>query len=334
VDERGLVFLKSLKAGMHNVFRLFSFKNLGYISDNISKNVLKPIFLKTMDQKIIDLYDEYTHMPLTREAFLKKLVKLTGSMALAMTVLPSLEGCYTAPKTAVDINDLFIERVTFPGVTGAADDMKAYVARPKADGRYPAVIVIHENRGLTPHIEDVTRRLAQAGYLAIAPDALSPFGGTPSNEDEARALISKLDPEQNLDNFINAVTYATERADSTRNVGAVGFCWGGAMANSLAVNVPALKAAVAYYGSQPEAKNVPRIKAAVQLHYAELDERINAGIPAYEEALKKAGVRYELYMYKGVNHAFHNDTSAARYDESAAKLSWERTLAFFEKYVK
>jgi carboxymethylenebutenolidase len=284
-----------------------------------------------MDQKIINLYDEYTHKPLTREEFLKKLAKLTGSMALAMTVLPSLESCYTAPKTTNDISELFTERVTYPGATGG---VKAYIARPKAEGKYASVMVIHENRGLTPHIEDVARRVAQAGYLAIAPDALSPFGGTPANEDEARELIGKLDVQQNLNNFIAGLKYVSERADSNGNTGCIGFCWGGAMANSLAVNVPSLKAAVAYYGSQPKAEDVPKIKAAVQLHYGGLDERINAGIPAYEEALKAAGIRYELYIYEGVNHAFHNDTSAARYNEAAAKLSWQRTLAFYEKYLK
>lgn len=196
------------------------------------------------------------------------------------------------------------------------------------------MVVIHENRGLNAHIEDVARRAALAGYLAIAPDALSPFGGTPANEDEGRAMFAKLDAQQNLTNFIKAFDYLKSRKDCNGKLGCVGFCWGGALANQLAVNVPDLKAAVAFYGRQPEAADVPKIKGAVQLHYGGLDERVNAGIPAYEGALKKANVPYELYIYEGANHAFHNDTSAARYNEAAAKLAWKRTLDFYAKYLK
>jgi carboxymethylenebutenolidase len=212
--------------------------------------------------------------------------------------------------------------------------MKAYVARPKKEGKYGAVVVIHENRGLNPHIEDVARRAASAGYLAIAPDALSPFGGTPANEDEARQSFGKLDNAQTITNFAKAFDYAGSRKDCNGKFGCVGFCWGGAMANNLAVSVPSLKAAVAFYGRQPNAEDVSKIKSAVQLHYGGLDERVNAGIPPFEEALKKANVKYELYIYAGANHAFHNDTSAARYNEAAAKLAWKRTLDFFEKYMK
>ena len=194
-------------------------------------------------------------------------------------------------------------------------------------------MVIHENRGLNAHIEDVTRRVAKAGFLAIAPDALSPVGGTPADTDKARDLFSKLDAKQNLQNFINGLNYVKARNDSNGSTGCVGFCWGGAMANQLAVNVPELKAAVAFYGSQPKAEDVPKIKAAVQLHYAGLDERINAGIAVYEQALKGAGTSYELYMYENVNHAFHNDTSAARYNETAARLAWQRTMDFFKKHL-
>lgn len=284
-----------------------------------------------MDQRIINLYDEYTHKPLTREDFLRKLVKITGSMAIAMTILPSLEGNYAKAAIRIDDESLSTERITYPG---AAGDMKAYVARPKKDGKYAAVVVIHENRGLNPHIEDVTRRAALAGYLAIAPDALSPMGGTPANEDEARQLFGKLDAQQTITNFAKAFDYAEGRKDCNGKFGCVGFCWGGAMSNNLAVNVPKLKAAVAYYGRQPVVEDVAKIKAAVQLHYGGLDERVNAGIPTYEEALKKNKVKYELYIYEGVNHAFHNDTSAARYNEAAAKLSWKRTLDFYDKYLK
>jgi carboxymethylenebutenolidase len=283
-----------------------------------------------MDQRIINLYDEYTHKPLSRDVFIKKLIGITGSLAAAMSVIPLLEGCYSKAATSENAADITTERITYPGASG---EMKAFLARPKKDKKYAAVVVIHENRGLNPHIEDVTRRVAQAGYLALGVDALSPLGGTPSNEDQGREMIGKLDMAQNLQNYLKAYDYLATRQDCNDRFGCVGFCWGGALANLLAVNDPRVRAAVAYYGRQPEAADVPKIKGAVQLHYASLDERINAGIPAYEAALKAVKVPYELYMYEGVNHAFHNDTSAARYNEAAAKLSWQRTLAFFDKHL-
>lgn len=282
-----------------------------------------------MDQRIIQLYDEYTHKPLTRKEFLERLIQLAGGATAAMAMLPLLESCSTSAKTQSD--GLITEYGAYPGVNG---EMKAYIARPKMTKPYAAVVVIHENRGLNAHIEDVTRRAAMAGYLAVAPNALAPLGGTPSNEDDARQLFTTLKPEESLQNFIRVFDYLKTRKDCNGRFGCVGFCWGGLMANNLAVNVPSLRAAVAFYGRQPDSAEVPKIKAAVQLHYAGLDERVNAGIGTYEEALKKAGTRYELYMYEGVNHAFHNDTSAARYNEAAAKLAWQRTLAFFEKYLK
>jgi carboxymethylenebutenolidase len=283
-----------------------------------------------MDQRIINLYDEYTHKPLPRDIFIKRLAVLTGSLTAALTILPSLEGNYAVAQTTITEEDLFTERVTYPTDGG---EMKGYVARPKKEGKYPTVIVIHENRGLNPHIEDVTRRAAKAGFLAMAPDALSLLGGTPPNEDEARGLFAKLDNNQNTTNFAKAFPYLRSRKDSNGKFGCVGFCWGGAMANQLAVHVPDLKAAVAFYGRQPDAADVPKIKAAVQLHYAALDERINAGMAAYEAALKENKKVYEQYVYEGVNHAFHNDTSAARYSESAAKLAWGRTVDFWKKYL-
>jgi carboxymethylenebutenolidase len=211
--------------------------------------------------------------------------------------------------------------------------MKAYVARPKADKKYAAVVVIHENRGLNAHIEDVTRRAAKAGYLAIAPNALAPIGGTPANEDEARTKFQELKAENNLQNFINVFPYLKTRKDYNGKAGCVGFCWGGAMANNLAVQVPNLKAAVPFYGRQAATEDVPKINAALQLHYGGMDERVNAGIAAYEEALKKNGKTYELYIYEGAQHAFHNDTAPTRYNEAAAKLAWNRTLEFFKKYL-
>ncbi|MFI5133452.1 MAG: dienelactone hydrolase family protein [Chitinophagales bacterium] len=283
-----------------------------------------------MDQRIINLYDEYTHKPLSRQEFLQRLAIIAGGTAAAMTILPMIEVNY-ANAAITKSEELFTERVTYPGVNG---DMQAYIARPKEEKKYPAVVVIHENRGLNAHIEDVTRRAANAGYLAIAPNALSPLGGTPENEDEARTKFQQLKPDETLNNFIKVFDYLPTRKDCNGKWGCVGFCWGGGIANDLAVNVPSLKAAVAFYGRQPKAEDVAKIKAAVQLHYGSLDERIDAGIPAYEEALKKNNITYEIYMYEGANHAFHNDTAPTRYNEAAAKLAWQRTIEFFGKYLK
>ena len=282
-----------------------------------------------MDQKIINLYDEYTHKPLSRQEFLHRLAVLSGGMAAAMSILPMLEVNYKeAARTSED--NLFIEKINYAGVNG---QMEAYVARPVKDKKYPAVIVIHENRGLNAHIEDVARRAAKEGYLAIAPNALAPIGGTPANEDEARTKFQQLKEADSLQNFIRVFDYLPSRKDFDGNVGCVGFCWGGAMSNSLAVHVPTLKAAVAFYGRQPAAADVSRIKAAIQLHYGGLDTRINEGMAAYEEALKTNGIKYEQYVYEGVNHAFHNDTAPTRYNEAAAKLAWKRTMDFFDKHL-
>ena len=282
-----------------------------------------------MDQRIIDLYDEFTHTNVPRREFLARLAKITGSMSAAVALLPMLRNNYAHARVVpADDSRIAEDYVEYPGPRGP---VRAYQATPTGTGPFPGVVVIHENRGLNPHIEDVARRAATAGYLAVAPDALSPLGGTPGEEDRARTMMRELDADQTRDNFVAGVTYTAEHQSSTGRVGCVGFCWGGAMANQLAVHSAKLQAAVAFYGRQPAAADVPRIKAAILLHYAGLDRRINAGIPAYEEALTAAGVRYELHMYDGVNHAFHNDTSPTRYDEAAAKLAWERTIAFFDR---
>ncbi len=284
-----------------------------------------------MNQEIINLFDEYTHQPLSRKEFINRLAKLTGGMAAAMAVLPLLEVNYAQAKTLTEDDDtISISDITYPG---DGTEMKGYLAQPKTKGKLGSVVVIHENRGLNPHIKDIARRVAKAGYLALAPDALSTFGGTPQNEDEARELIGKLDPKKNLKNFLKAFDYLTDKKESNGKTGCVGFCWGGAMANQLAVHSPTLNAAVAFYGRQAEAADVPKIKAAVQLHFGGLDERINAGIPAYETALKAAGIKYELYIYEGAQHAFNNDTAPTRYNEAAAKLAWERTLEFLKKHI-
>ena len=284
-----------------------------------------------MDQKIINLFDEYTHKPLSRNDFLKRLAVLTGSMSAAMSILPMLEVNYAKAETiSEDDEDLITGDITYPG---SGTQMKAYLARPKTQGRLGSVVVIHENRGLNPHIRDVTRRVAKAGYVALAPDALSPFGGTPANEEEARSMFGKLDEQNNLNNFLKAFDYLREQPFSNGKTACIGFCWGGAMANQLAVHSPQLSAAISYYGRQPKAEDVSKIKAHVQLHYGEHDERINAGIKDYENALKEAGTKYELYIYEGAQHAFNNDTAPTRYNEKAAKLAWDRTLKLLKSTI-
>ena len=252
---------------------------------------------------------------------------LAGSAALATTALSVLEPGYAQAATISPLaEDLVEETVTWPG-DGAT--VSGYLVHPKGKKKRGAVVVIHENRGLTPHIKDVTRRVAQAGYLALGVDALSVMGGTPADEDQGRELIGQLDPQKNLNNYLAALTYLRARPECNGRTGCVGFCWGGGLANQLAVHDPRLNAAVAYYGQQPRAEDVPQIKAALMLHYAGLDQRIDAGIPAYEAALKAAHIPYELFVYEGVNHAFNNDTSPARYNAEAATLAWERTLRLF-----
>jgi carboxymethylenebutenolidase len=281
-----------------------------------------------MDQRIIDLYDEYTHAPLDRRVFLDRLAKLAGGTAAAAVLLPLLERRAVAAMIAADDARLAASSVTYPGKSG---EMRGYLAKPATGSKFGAVIVIHENRGLNAHIEDVARRAAVAGFLALAPDFLSPAGGTPTNEDQARDMIGKLDPATTVANAVATVAYLRSHPDGNGKVGAVGFCWGGGLVNQLAVNDPTLNAAVAYYGRTPDPADAVKIKAPLLLHYAGLDTRINEGVPAYRAALDKAGVTYAAYTYDGANHAFNNDTSPERYNADAAKLAWDRTVAFFEE---
>jgi carboxymethylenebutenolidase len=285
-----------------------------------------------IDQQIIDLYDEYTHAPLDRRVFLARLAQLTGSTVAAAALVPLLEA-NQARAAIVSPDDQRLEagRMTYPGATG---DIKAYMARPKGATKLPAVIVIHENRGLNAHIEDVTRRVALEGFLALGPDLLSPVGGTPENEDTAREMIGKLDGQQTVQNLVAAVAFLAQPANGNGKVGAMGFCWGGGMVGELAVNAPDLDAAVVYYGRQPKTAEVDKIKAPLLLHYAGMDARINEGIPAFEEALKKANKTYILHMYDGAQHAFNNDASAARYNKPAAEQAWGRTIAFMKENLK
>ena len=285
-----------------------------------------------MDQKMIDLYEKYARDLLDRREFLKRLTVLAGSTAAAMALLPLLENS-TASAQIVPKNDPRLLTV-YSKYPGSGGDVRAYLARPKGDERLPAVVVIHENRGLVPHIEDVSRRFALEGFLALAPDALTPVGGTPEDQEKAPALFQKLDPKSTTGDFVAAAKFLKTHPGSTGKVGVVGFCWGGAMANQVAVNSPDVIAAVPYYGRQPAPEDVPKIKASLLLHYAGNDEGVNKGIAGYETALKNAKVDYKLYMYEGAQHAFNNDTTPARYNKEAAQLSWQRTIAFLKEKLK
>jgi carboxymethylenebutenolidase len=285
-----------------------------------------------MDPKISDLYQDYLAAFLDRRGFIKRLSLLAGGTAAAYALLPWLEnGFARAAMVAPDDDRLEAEEVKYPGADG---EVKAYLAKPKGQAKRPGVVVIHENRGLNPHIEDVARRVAMEGFLALAPDALSSMGGTPEDPDQAREMIGKLEQRTTVDNFVAAAKYLKTHPLSTGKVGVVGFCWGGAMANQVAVLSPDVSAAVPYYGRQPAVEDVPKIKASLLLHYAGEDERINAGIPDFEAALKKASVDYRLFTYPGAKHAFNNDTNAARYNKEAADLAWKRTIAFLTEKLK
>ncbi len=281
-----------------------------------------------MDQRVVDLYDSFTHGGIDRRAFLDRLTEVAGSSAAAMALLPLLQNDYaSAAVVAGDDTRLAIESVSYDA---GGTPIKGYMARLKGNAKRPAVIVIHENRGLNPHIQDIARRIALNGFLALAVDMLSPLGGTPGDEDKGRDMIGTLNPGETAQRIAAAVPFLQKHQGSTGAVGAVGFCWGGGMVNRIAVLSPDLKAGVAYYGAQAPAAQVGSIHAALLLHYAGLDSRINAGIPAYEAALKAAGKKFNVHVYEGVNHAFNNDTSS-RYDKPAADLAWSRTIAFFKE---
>jgi carboxymethylenebutenolidase len=282
-------------------------------------------------QAMIDAYDEYTHLTLDRRGFMDRLTKLAGSGAAAAAIAPLLAAnSASAAQVAADDSRIKGEDVAYKGGQG---EMKAYLVRPaEVSGKLGAVIVIHENRGLNEHIRDVARRVALEGFIALAPDLLSSAGGTPADEDKAREMISGLDPARPIADDVATVAYLKTIGGGNGKVGAVGFCWGGGQVNMLAVNAPDLDAGVAYYGAQPkDAAAIAKIHAPLLLHYAGLDERINAGIDAYRKALDANRKEYTVYVYDGANHAFNNDTSAARYDKKAADLAWGRTIAFFKE---
>ncbi len=287
------------------------------------------------NQELLDLYDDYAHGRISRRAFAQDAAKFAVGGATVEALLASLSPNYAwAQQVAKDDPRLKTEYLEYASPKGAGK-MRGYLARPtSAQGKLPAVLVVHENRGLNPYIEDVARRLAVAGFLAFAPDALTPLGGYPGNDDDGRTLQQKREPEQMIQDFIAAAELLRKHALSTGKVGVVGFCYGGGVANTLAVRIPeVIVAAVPFYGQQPAPADVPKIKASLLLHYAELDKRVNAGWPDYEKALKAANVKYTAYVYRGANHGFHNDTTP-RYDETAAKLAWQRTIDFLNASLR
>ena len=284
-----------------------------------------------MEHNLTKLYDEYKEGKINRRSFLKKLTIATGSTAAAFAILPVLADAANLIPFQDD-NELVSQFVKYPA---PKMEIRAFLAHPKNGQKFPAVVVIHENRGLQPHIQDVTKRLAKEGFLSMAPDALTPLGGTPE-DDQAKAseLIRDLNNEDTVNNFVAAVKYLKTHPLSTGKVGCTGFCWGGAMTNQVAVNSPDLNAAVPYYGRQPDTEDVAKIKAPIMAHYAENDAGINAGIAAFEEELKKQKKDYQIFIYEGTGHAFNNDTSPERYNAEAAKLAWGRTVSFFKEKLK
>ena len=286
------------------------------------------------DPELLILFDAYVHGALDRRGFLDKARKYAvGGVTAAMlldALNPKFAEAQQVPKDDARLSTSYVE---YPSPQGY-QTMRGYLVRPaNAKGKLPAVLVVHENRGLNPHIEDITRRIALDNYMAFAPDALFPLGGYPGSEDKAREVFPTLDQTKTREDFVAAANYLRTRPDSTGRLGTVGFCYGGAIVNLLATRVPELLAGVPFYGGPAPIADVPKIKAALLLHFAGADERVNASWPAYEAALKAAGVRYEAHIYEGAQHGFNNDTTP-RYDEKSAKLAWERTMAFFAKHVK
>lgn len=285
------------------------------------------------DQRVLDLYDAYAHGRLNRRDYIRQL----GTFAVGGVTVASLLGALSpnyalAEQVKADDPRIKAETITYDSPKGAGK-MKGLLARPAAEGKFPAVVVIHENRGLNPYIADVARRLAVDGFLALAPDALTPLGGYPGNDDEGRAMQRKRDGEEMTQDFIAAARWVDTHKLSTGKVGAVGFCFGGGMVYQLAVRLPdVIDAGVPYYGRQPAVRDVPKIKAPLQIHNASLDKRILAGAPAFEKAMKEHDKTFESFIYEDANHGFHNDTTP-RYDEADAKLAWERTVAFFKKHL-
>lgn len=288
---------------------------------------------KDFDPEILELYDYYAHGKITKREFLERAGKFAVGGLTAAAILASMSPNYAlAQQVEFTDPEIVAEYITYPSPQGNGN-VRAYMVRPaKTSGKVPAVVVVHENRGLNPYIEDVARRVAKAGFVALAPDGLSSVGGYPGNDEKGRELQQKVNPEKLMNDFFAAIEFLMHHDLTTGKVGITGFCYGGGVANAAAVAFPELGAAVPFYGRQPRAEDVARIKAPLLLHYAELDKGITDGWPAYETALKAAGKTYEAFVYPGANHGFHND-STPRYDEAAAKLAWDRTIAWFKRYL-
>ena len=286
------------------------------------------------DQGLLNLFDQYVHGALDRRGFLERATKYASAGVTAAMLLDQLNPQFlSAQQVAKNDRRLKAEYVEYPSPKGNTKT-RGYLARPaEGSGKLPGILVVHENRGLNPHIEDIARRLALEKFLAFAPDALAPLGGYPGDEDKARALFSQLDQMKTREDFLAAAEYLKTRPECTGKIGAVGFCYGGGIVNMLATRLPDLGAAVPFYGNQPSAEDAARIKSPLLIHYAENDDRINAGWPAYEAALKANNVPHTMYKYPGTQHGFNNDTTP-RYDEAAAKLAWQRTLEFFNKNLR
>jgi len=282
-----------------------------------------------IDQRVFDLYDEYCHGRIDRREFLLRAAAVTvGGLAMAQALMPRYAAAQTISFTDSRIKAQY---VTYPSPGGNSGQMRGYLVQPAGQGPFPAVLVIHENRGLNPYIEDVARRAAVEGFLALAPDGLSPAGGYPGNDDDGRTLQAKLDQGKLRTDMLNGARFLKAHAVSNGKLGVTGFCWGGGTTNYLATALGAdMHAGAPYYGAAAETASVPKIKAPLLIHYAENDERINAMWPAFEAAMKAAGVAHQMHTYPGTQHGFHNN-STPRYNEAAAKLSWERTVAFFKK---
>ncbi|MNJ11186.1 Carboxymethylenebutenolidase [compost metagenome] len=288
---------------------------------------------KDFAPELLELYDYYAHGRIDRREFLDRAAAFAFAGMTAGALLASLSPDYAlAEQVSFTDPDIVADYILYPSPKGHGQ-VRGYLVRPaKAQGKVPGVVVVHENRGLNPYIEDVARRLAKAGFVALAPDGLTSVGGYPGNDDKGRALQEKVNPEKLMNDFFAAIEWLMKQDITTGKVGITGFCYGGGVANAAAVAYPELGAAVPFYGRQADARDVPKIKAPLLLHYGELDTRINEGWPPYEQALKAAGKTYEAYFYPGANHGFHND-STPRYDEAAANLAWERTLAWFRRYL-
>lgn len=288
---------------------------------------------KDFDQELLDLYDFYAHGKITKREFLDKAGKFAVGGVTAMALLNMLSPNYAmAEQVSFNDPDIVAEYITYPSPNGHGE-VRGYLVRPAAaEGPLPAVLVIHENRGLNPYIEDVARRAAKAGFMALAPDGLTSVGGYPGNDSEGRDLQRTVDGEKLMNDFFAGFEHLMEREDSTGNVGAVGFCYGGGVVNALAVAYPEMKAGVPFYGRQAAVADVPKIVAPLLMQYGELDERINEGWPDFEAALIANDRTYEAYIYEGANHGFHND-STPRYDEAAADLAWDRTIGWFTTYL-